>query len=112
MAKKRIGPPASHLKVLIWEAQVDVFVCRGMLDNPKKDLGNQEPGTNRIIISPDIESMHELLDTFVHEVLHFVLGTDEELVEACTAKIIHSLTGFERKRLFLKFAQSLKKVEG
>src|ERR1700675_2254537 len=109
---KRKGPPASHLKVMIWETQVQVYISKDMLCD-KKVFGEGEG--NRITIHPVNDSIYELLDTFVHEILHIHLDEyesadeDEKLVTHCSHKVMKSLTGFERMRLFLKLAQSLKK---
>lgn len=112
--KKRMGPPASHLKIMIWEAKVEVYISLAMMDS-KTACGEQRG--NQIIIHPKVQSIHELLDTFCHEILHPLLDKyesieeDERVVEYCTKKVMRSLTGFERMRLFLKLAQSLKKVD-
>jgi hypothetical protein len=111
---KRKGPPVSHLKVMIWDAKVDTYISSEMLADK---AGCGELRGNQIVINPNIQSLHELLDTFIHEILHISLDKyhsieeDEELVQHCTEKVFKSLTGFERVRLFLKLAQSLKHVE-
>ena len=105
---KRTGPPASHLKIMIWEVQVQTYISKGMLED-KNVYGEQQE--RMIVIHPKCDSISELLDTFCHECLHVILGTDEDLIRICTKKVMHSLTPFERMRLFLKLAQSLKRVD-
>lgn len=81
-----------------------------MLHDKKLDLGNTE--CNKIILSPKIKNLKELLDTLVHELLHHSLPeAEEEEVRSYTKQVMKSLTGVERVHLLIKLGQHLKKVD-
>jgi|ERR1700693_3055679 len=108
---KRTTPPASHLKVLIWDARVKVYISKSMLEDDK-NWGEFDPDSKRIVIHPEVVSIKELLDTFCHETLHHVIPDfNETQIDQCTKKVLHSLSAFERVRLVLKLAQSLQQVD-
>ena len=111
---KRVGIPANQLKVLVWDAQVQVVISSKLINKADSKFfvaGECDMANKIITIHPKNGSIKNLLDTFVHEILHTIFGDDETLVEVCTKKVMRSLTAFERLRLFFKLAQSLKKVD-
>ena len=99
----------SAIKIMIWKADIEIYVSKDMLET-KTSLGEQSG--NKIVLSPNIVSLKELLDTACHEILHYVLPElDEDEIRKLTKKVMQSLTKTEKLHLFLKIGEHLKKVE-
>lgn len=100
---------ANRLKIMLWASTPNVYISTEMLET-KSSLGEQDG--NRVVINPKIESIHEFLGTFVHELLHMILPDyEEDQILQFEKKVMHSMSSFEKVQLLIKFAKHLKKVE-